>query len=160
MNIFAIAVFAALGGASRVLLEHLLGPVVGMVPAFQMPFATLVSNLVGSFFIGFFYIAASRRRVREWLQLGVSVGFLGAFTTFSTFTLNILQVATNNPAAALVYTGLSLVGGVFLVLAGESLAESWVRPRISPRISPQITLSSEDVAETPSAHRDLKGMRE
>ena len=55
--------------------------------------STLIANSVGSFFIGFlsgwFYMRADK----EWLRIGLGVGFCGGFTTMSTFAADTVQLA-------------------------------------------------------------------
>jgi len=59
------------------LCAHLLGT--------DFPFGTLVINLSGSFVLGYFTAVVGRAVVPEPLRLAVAVGFIGAYTTFSTF---------------------------------------------------------------------------
>jgi CrcB protein len=51
--------------------------------ATTFPLGTLIVNISGCFVLGFFY-ALARGRVGETMLLGVAVGFVGAYTTFST----------------------------------------------------------------------------
>lgn len=70
----------------------------------RLPWATIAANMIGSFLAGF--IAAywvDRGRVSEDLRIGLFVGFLGGFTTFSAYTLEsvkLMQNATPWPAIA------------------------------------------------------------
>lgn len=50
------------------------------------PIGTLIINISGSLFLGWFLtVAGSRIAMSESLRLGVAVGFVGAYTTFSTY---------------------------------------------------------------------------
>ncbi|MFK3988177.1 MULTISPECIES: CrcB family protein [Exiguobacterium] len=51
------------------------------------PWATLIVNVTGSFGLGYLYGAS----VHQTLMLGIGVGFLGSFTTFSTFKLEVMR---------------------------------------------------------------------
>ena len=60
------------------------------------PYGTLIINLSGSFLIGLFLTLATERLMLDprWRIL-VVVGFLGAYTTFSTFTYESMNLLTN-----------------------------------------------------------------
>jgi CrcB protein len=80
--VLAIAVFGALGAVTRygvdALIEHHTETL--------FPLSTFVINLTGCFFVSAAVaILVDRLHVSTWLSVGVVVGFLGAYTTFSTF---------------------------------------------------------------------------
>ncbi|HEX2974178.1 MAG TPA: fluoride efflux transporter CrcB [Tepidisphaeraceae bacterium] len=49
------------------------------------PVGTLVINITGSFFLGWFLTIATRHTLPPTLRMAISIGFVGAYTTFSTF---------------------------------------------------------------------------
>ena len=57
------------------------------VPAISPPFpvGTLVINLTGSLFLGWFLTYAGSRNLSDMVKLSIGVGFVGAYTTFSTY---------------------------------------------------------------------------
>jgi CrcB protein len=58
-----------------------------------IPFGTLLVNVLGSFILGYFYtITVEKIFISEHLRFAISVGFLGAFTTFSTFSVETLML--------------------------------------------------------------------
>lgn len=63
----------------------------------SFPLATFLVNLMGSFLIGAAYVLIVEKGLlgSEWKAL-LMVGFLGAFTTFSTFSLETLSLIENN----------------------------------------------------------------
>ena len=84
--------------------------------------STVAINVVGSFLLGLFVAAGwFSRDVRE----GIGVGFLGGFTTFSTFSVQIvLEVDAGEPERAALYLLASVVGGVVAAAAGYALGKA------------------------------------
>lgn len=81
-KILAVAIGGAFGAVARYLLN--ISPLSNLFQTF--PFATFFINITGSFLIGFLLILFTEKfAVNENLRLAVIVGFLGAYTTFSTF---------------------------------------------------------------------------
>lgn len=84
LQIIAIALGGALGAVSRYLVVGLMTDWFGN----SFPYGTLAVNIVGSFFIGILYVVVVQKmHASPELKAIMVVGFLGAFTTFSTFSL-------------------------------------------------------------------------
>ena len=87
------------------------------------PVGTLVVNLIGCFVIGILGGAfLERAAVRPEFQLMLTVGFLGGYTTFSSFGLETAGMLTEGRyVRAAAYLLVSNVAGVVLVLAGYAI---------------------------------------
>ena len=88
------------------------------------PYGTLFINLTGAFLIGFFATLFSRLAISSNFYLLVAVGFLGSYTTFSTYALdtsNLLR--TRNYKAALFYWSGTPVLGFVSIEIGILLAQ-------------------------------------
>ncbi len=114
-----------LGGAGGAILRHLINisPLAKVFAWFPLP--TFVINVTGSFLIGFLLVIfADRFVVSENVRLAVIVGFLGAFTTFSTFEMEIFNLGREKQIlTAIAYLVLSLVIGLLGVMAGVALGK-------------------------------------
>jgi CrcB protein len=115
-----IAAAGALGAASRHLLESFVNRHWGDV----FPWGTFVVNVSGSFVLGALVgVFSHRLGVPFWLQAAATVGFLGAYTTFSTYTLQIYRsTSTGHLAIACANAFGSLAAGVLAVYAGILVA--------------------------------------
>jgi CrcB protein len=84
--------------------------------------STVGINVVGSFLLGLL-VATDwfSRDVRD----GIGVGFLGGFTTFSTFSVQaVLEVDAGRPGRAFAYVAASVLGGLAAAVAGYALGRS------------------------------------
>jgi len=83
------------------------------------PMTTLAINLVGSALIGVVLVLfLDRQPPRLLTHSFLGTGILGAFTTFSTFTVESAELLRQSkPLTAFVYVIASVVGGVFVALA-------------------------------------------
>lgn len=115
----------ALGGAIGTLARygtHILAKGAGERLAF--PVATMAVNLLGCLAIGFLQgVLIERWPVREEYRLMLIVGFLGGFTTFSTFGWDTTQLLRDGQVGrGMFYAVTSNVMGVALVFAGYGLS--------------------------------------
>ena len=100
--------------------------IVSQFGAFAFPFGTLAVNGIGSFLAGILYAyAVERALLSEELRVGIAVGFLGGFTTFSAFALEIAKfVDAGRWLVGLSYALISTVLGVGAVFAGLYLGRN------------------------------------
>ena len=95
-------------------LGSLLRYVIGLIfPSCFFPWATVAINVIGSFAIGFLGGLCSRMGWSDNLQLALTVGLCGGFTTFSTFSKEALSLATMGRWGAF---SLYVIGSVVLGL--------------------------------------------
>ncbi len=85
--------FIALGGASGAVSRYLLANWIHSLWEGKFPVGTLAVNVLGSFVIGILYVLIVERQLvhADWRGV-LMVGFLGAFTTFSTFSLETIAL--------------------------------------------------------------------
>lgn len=88
------------------------------------PLGTLVVNLVGCFLVGLlFYLLQERFLVNQTVRTVVLIGFLGGFTTFSSFGLQTFTLLQDGEfGLALLNLSIANIFGLFLVWAGYTLA--------------------------------------
>lgn len=117
----AVAVGGAVGSVLRFAVHRWFERYSG---ASGFPWGTLTVNLVGCFAIG--VVLVGRWPVRDVWRLGLTVGVLGGFTTFSTFGLESLRLwQANHASLASVYMLVSGGGGLGAVWCGERLV-AWL----------------------------------
>ena len=108
----AVAAGGAIGamarhGVSRVSL-HMLGP--------NFPYGTLAANIAGSFSMGLVIIWLTAREPNSpALRAFLTVGLLGAFTTFSTFSLDVVTLYRDK---TVMIAGAYLLASVILSITG------------------------------------------
>jgi fluoride exporter len=112
----AIAVAGALGALARYGLNGLISR---RAPA-SFPWGTFAINVSGSFLLGIAVVVlAGRFRAEPWLRPAVTVGFLGAYTTFSTFSLENYRLIEDGAYGLALANALgSLAAGLAAVYAG------------------------------------------
>ena len=106
--IAAIAIGGSLGTLARAALSVALPTVAG-----HFPWTTLVINLVGSFVLGIaLAVIVERLGPSRYPRPFFATGFLGGFTTFSTFMVDTAQLGrTGHIPIAIAYLVVSIVGG-------------------------------------------------
>ena len=83
----------AAGGATGAVLRWLMAGAVQRFAGGAFPWGTFAVNALGSFLLGFLFVwLIERSSVSELVRLALTVGFLGAFTTFSTYSLESIRL--------------------------------------------------------------------
>lgn len=116
----------AIGGALGSIARYWVTTAVGLGMGVTFPYGTLTVNLAACFAIGFLISSASQRvsRVSMWRYL-IAVGFIGAFSTFSTVEWETFSTAQAGAHfTALLYAGVSLICGLIAVTCGSLLAKT------------------------------------
>jgi CrcB protein len=119
-----LIVFGA-GGAGCVA-RYLVGVAVGRR---DFPYATLIVNLVGSFLIAFILeLALLRKDVPTNLQLALTTGFMGGFTTYSSFNFETTRLVLDGHAARGIANICTTLVGAF----AAGLLGLWLARKIAP----------------------------
>lgn len=120
MTYLAIAVGGAIGALSRFGLMNLVASLLGN----RLPWGTLLVNISGSLLIGILYVLVSEKMLLSAdARALLIVGFLGAFTTFSTFSLDsILLIQQGWLVQAIAYMLASVMICVLATWLGMALA--------------------------------------
>lgn len=115
-----------LGGAVGAGARHLVGRAMLILFGPDYPWGTLTVNLAGGLLMGVLIGILARVSVAgEPYRLLLGVGVLGGFTTFSSFSLEVVTMAERGAmAAALGYALLSVVGAVVALFGGLTLVRS------------------------------------
>lgn len=113
----------ALGGSLGALARFGLAQWIAAYWSRSFPLATFAVNLIGCLIIGILYgLWLHRPEFSPLLRQGLFIGFLGAFTTFSTFSLDTLRLLENGEGlTALSYILLSVCICLIATWAGLSL---------------------------------------
>jgi CrcB protein len=120
--LFYIGAGSFLGGIARFGLSKFVQELSGD----RFPVGTLSVNILGSFFIGLMFALAEQRTVHTELRLFLTTGLLGGFTTFSTFSYEVLGLLRSGEwLTATVYLLASTVAGVLAAFGGYQLLKIW-----------------------------------
>lgn len=114
LNLIAIFLGGGIGAVSRFLITLNLTTIYNV----NLPIATFLVNMIGSFAIGFLYILfMGKTDLTPALKFALTVGFCGGLTTFSTFSLELFEMISHQQfMQAAIYALLSVL--VCLVMTG------------------------------------------
>ena len=121
MRIGLLILFGALGTLARYGMQGVVQQRTGS----EFPSGTLAVNIVGCFLLGGIaeFALLHLSIPPEW-RIGITVGFFGAFTTFSTFSWETVQLLRDGEwMRATTYVIASVAGGLLAIVAGMRIAE-------------------------------------
>lgn len=120
-TIIAICIGASAGALARWQLGLWINPVtVSSTSALSMPWGTLAANLIGGYLVGVCVaVFEAMPNLDPVWRLALVTGFLGALTTFSSFSAEVVSMLNHGRyGLALVTTGLHLFGSLALTVIG------------------------------------------
>lgn len=123
-DVLATVTAVGLGGMLGANVRYLVGNWAQAVWGASFPWGTLIINVAGSLLIGVFLtLATERLSIRPGTRLFVATGLLGAFTTFSTMSYELVHlIQTGAVIRAGLYVLASLSLGLIAVISGRALA--------------------------------------
>jgi len=122
-TILAVAAGGAVGAVARYLLAANVTQRFGT----GFPYGTLIVNLLGCLILGILTETfALKFHPPRLYQSMLATGFIGAFTTFSTFVMeSVLLMERGAMLMAFLYVGLSVVLGIFAFIGGMAVIRLW-----------------------------------
>lgn len=117
-----VALAAACGAVARYATDAAMALLIGG----DYPWGTFLANVVGSLGLGIVVGALLLRGAPEAWEVVVGTGFLGAYTTFSTWMVEMVRMGEHGQVdRAIGYALISLLAGVLAALAGLGVAALW-----------------------------------
>ena len=121
----AVVLAVAVGGALGALSRYGLMTFVDRRTLSIFPWDVFVVNVTGCFLVGLVVSALVDRHEAAWLRVGLVLGFIGAYTTFSTFAQDLYDLTTAREyAEATLDLTASVLVGVLAVVAGTAIGRA------------------------------------
>jgi CrcB protein len=120
--IVGVALGGALGASARYSLDRFIEERSEAI----FPWATFVINVTGCVLIGILTVQlVDRHHIPAWIRVGVVVGVIGGYTTFSTFSQESFSLfESRDVGVALTYIAGSVIVGILAVYAGTLLGRA------------------------------------
>lgn len=121
-TLLLVALGSALGAPAR----YLLGRFIQSRHQRLLPWGTWTVNISGSLLLGLLFGSSARWGLDQRVVAAVGTGFLGSYTTFSTFTWETVRLLEDRAyLAAVANVALSLVAGPAAISAGIAVGMLW-----------------------------------
>jgi CrcB protein len=129
VEIWTRVIVLSIGGTLGVNARYWLGAWINRWTSPQFPWATVAINVSGSFLVGFLTVALTRWMPHPNIRLMVITGFLGGYTTFSTFENDALTLWERGEGILMAANLIgSVAAGFGAVLLGTALARGLAEP--------------------------------
>ncbi len=117
----------AAGGAAGAVARYALGNYIGSRYGFRFPYGTFVINISGCFLIGVSMALFARTTAGIYWRYLIPIGFIGAYTTFSTFEYETLRAIQDGQlTTGLMNVAMSVITGFAAVWLGDALGKVFV----------------------------------
>lgn len=118
-----IYIYVGVAGALGAILRYLIG--VSLFTNSIFPLATLITNLAGSFLLAWLTTSVFKRfTVTPLVASAIGTGFVGSFTTFSTLSVETVEMFKDNQIfLGVVYVLVSIVGGILMSRLGFKVSK-------------------------------------
>ena len=113
MKDLANCLVVGMGGFVGAIVRFVLGRWAAQKWGADFPYGTLLINVSGSFVLGLFASLSTRLAWNDSMRLLIAIGFLGAFTTFSTFAFETFELVRQ---ASLIRAAANVIGSFALGL--------------------------------------------
>jgi CrcB protein len=121
MMLLWVMIAGALGTGARYLVGQWAASALGTT----YPYGTMIVNLAGCLALGAVVQLASAGSLSPEMRVAIGVGFLGGFTTYSSFNQETLMLMTSGAtAAALLNIAVTLIGGLVAGLLGVAIGRA------------------------------------
>lgn len=115
------------GGFLGAIARYIVATYIGSRYGVRFPYGTFVINISGSFLIGFIVALLARTTASQYWRYLIPIGFIGAYTTFSTFEYETLRAVQDGQlTTGLLNVALSVVVGFVAVWAGAAIGRVFV----------------------------------
>ncbi|MEH7546114.1 MULTISPECIES: fluoride efflux transporter CrcB [Bacillaceae] len=112
--------FVGIGGIFGAIMRFQLGKWITAKTSGAFPIGTFIINITGSFVLGLLAVLHLEKEIPEWFWLLCGTGFLGAYTTFSTFGYETIQMLQKRETKyAVLYGSISVFFGIIFAWVGS-----------------------------------------
>ena len=115
------------GGFLGAIARYALGTYIGSRYGVRFPYGTFVINMSGCFLIGLILTLLARATASQYWRYLIPIGFIGAYTTFSTFEYETLRAVQDGQLTmGLLNVALSVIVGFVAVWAGAAMGRVFI----------------------------------